>query len=70
MMGERTVKPRRCPKSTGPQDPAINPRRYAQYGPPYCRNRRLRRLTTRAKKIEMSFAHLKGILKLDHQRLR
>ncbi|MAM38797.1 MAG: hypothetical protein CL949_09935 [Erythrobacter sp.] len=53
-----------------PQDHAIGPRRRTRPGTRYLQKRRLSRLTSPAKKVEMLFAHLKRILKLDRLRLR
>jgi hypothetical protein len=57
------------PKRTGPQGAAIDPR-CARRGARHRKVLRRSRVATTAQKVEMLFAHLKRILKLDRLRLR
>jgi Transposase DDE domain len=65
-----SLKPQCFPKCTRPKDPALHPRGRSRYGARPRGHRRLCRLEARTKKVEMLFAHLKRILKLDRLRLR
>ena len=64
------LKPRCCPKHPDPQDAAQHPRRRAGHGPRASPRPTPTTVAHDRKKVEMLFAHLKRILKLDRLRLR
>jgi hypothetical protein len=58
------------PKRACTQDRALHSRSRSRQGPRNRKDRGLRCLTSRTKEVEMPFAYLKGILRLDRLRLR
>ena len=64
------LKPRCCPKESGPVRAAIDLRRGPRHGAPNRQDRGKAVSRRLRKKVEMLFAHLKRILKLDRLRLR